>query len=103
MKKLLSIVLFAMVLVFAFGGYAALDSHHVVAKKVTRAEAKSMGLNKTAYYMVYNTEDMARLDDQIKEKVEQRSVAYYSVVYFVPRRNKDHYQAMITEYNGKFE
>lgn len=98
MNKLLSIVLFAVGTAFAAGGYAALDTDNVVAQKVTRDEAKTMGLNKTAYYMVYNTEDMASLDEQIKEKLKQRSVVYYSVVYFLPRRNKDHYQAMITEY-----
>lgn len=96
MKKLLAVMLFALGAVSASGAYATLGNGD--AQRVTRAEAAAMGLNKTSYYLVYNTEDMARLDDQIIKKLENRSAEYYSVVYFVPRRNKDHYQAMVTEY-----
>lgn len=101
MKKLLLILLFAAGSVFASNEYAMPDASEGGSLQVTRSQAKNMGLNKADYYVVYSTEDMARLDDQIAKRLKYRTPAYYSVVYIVPRSDDNNYQAIVTEYFAK--
>ncbi|UXI00375.1 hypothetical protein [Photobacterium sp. TY1-4] len=68
-------------------------------QQVSRAQAASMDLQQKGYYFIEDTSGLAALDARIRQRVAQGSSTHYAVVYFMPQRDRDIYQALVTEYS----
>ncbi|UTV26866.1 hypothetical protein [Photobacterium atrarenae] len=68
------------------------------AEQITRAQAESMSLQQQRYYFVEDSHGLAQLDEKISQRIGQGSSSHYHVVYFMPQRDRDIHQALVTEY-----
>lgn len=68
------------------------------AEQISRSRADSMALQQLRYYFVESPHGLAQLDQKISQRLGQSSSSHYHVVYFMPQRDRDIYQALVTEY-----
>ncbi|MEJ2763233.1 hypothetical protein VV869_04550 [Photobacterium sp. MCCC 1A19761] len=72
-----------------------------IAQQVSRAQAASMGLQPQGFYFVEDTSGLEALDARIRHRLAQGSSSHFAVVYFMPQRDRDIYQALVTEYGAR--
>lgn len=89
---------YAVGLLVACVGSAWAEETRITAEQITRSQAESMQLHQSRYYFIEDSQGLAQLDEKISQRLGQGSSSHYHVVYFMPQRDRDIYQALVTEY-----